>query len=118
MTNPIRLGAGLMILSLLGACADGVYPYRQGPDTVIANADDSGRDTGALVEGRAAIAYTPDGCQNWILDDGVEGYADNRYDPVSGLPICNGQYAPGTVLRSYQTGSQGITDFVPVRRRP
>ena len=101
--------------ALLAGC-DGLGPY-QGPDSVIATADDRGRDKGVLVNGRAAIAYDPDGCQNWIMDDGVEGYSTPRYDPVSGLPVCNDKYPPGTVLGDYQTGSQGIRDWVPGSRR-
>jgi len=117
MKHRILPGVGLMAAFVLAGC-DGLTPYRQSPDTVIATDYDRGHDSGVLVEGRAAIAYTPDGCQNWIADDGVEGYADNRYDPVSGLPICNDKYPPGTVVRDYQTGSQGIRDYVPGSSRP
>ena len=52
-----------------------------------------------LQDGDAAIAYDPDGCQGWLMDDGVEGYSGRRFDPVSGLPICNTHYPPGTVVR-------------------
>ncbi len=99
--------------TLLGACTEGLTPYRQGPDTVIATAFDGGRDAGVLVEGDAAIAYDPDGCQTWIIDDGVEGYSGRRYDPVSGLPVCNNRYPPGTVVGNYQSQSPGLKDRVP-----
>jgi hypothetical protein len=97
----------------LAGCVEGVRPYVESPDTVIATSVDKGRDTGLLPEGRAAIAYDPDGCQNWIIDDGVEGYSTPRYDPVSGLPVCNNQFPPGTVIRDYQSGTQGLEDWVP-----
>lgn len=112
MQSYMKLGVIVAPL-LLGACVgDGLHPYRGGND-VIATGTDKGRDTGALVNGRAAIAYDPDGCQNWIIDDGVEGYSSPRFDPVSGLPVCNNKYPPGTVLRDYQSGTQGLRDWVP-----
>ena len=82
-------------------------------NTVIATAQDTGRDSSGLIEGEAAIAYDPDGCQGWIIDDGIEGYSGRRYDPVSGLPVCNNKYPPGTVLGNYQTSSAPIRDWVP-----
>lgn len=119
MTRGFIPGAGLIIATLLGGCtADGVTPYVESPDTVIATAYDKGRDVGILTNGPAAIAYDPDGCQNWIMDDGVEGYSTPRYDPVSGLPVCNNYYPPGTVIRNYQTGTEGLVDFVPSAGKP
>lgn len=102
-----------MALLLAGCVQDGLTPYNGNPDTVIATGVDKGRDSGVLRNGQAAIAYDPDGCQNWIMDDGVEGYSTPRYDPVSGLPVCNGRFPPGTVIRNYQTGTEGIRDYVP-----
>jgi hypothetical protein len=107
------IAAGLAAASLLSACSDGLQPYVQSPDTVIAVARDTGRDKIGLKDGDAAIAYDPDGCQGWIMDDGVEGYSGRRFDPVSGLPVCNNQYPPGTVVKNYQTQSPGLTDYVP-----
>lgn len=100
----------------LSACVDGLTPYTAGPDTVIATARDTGRDHTGLIEGEAAIAYDPDGCQGWIIDDGIEGYSGRRYDPVSGLPVCNNHYPPGTVLGNYQSSSAPLRDYVPARR--
>ncbi len=103
----------LAVAFLLSGCTEGLGPYQQGPDTVIATAYDTGHDQGLLVDGDAAIAYDPDGCQGWIIDDGIEGYSGRRYDPVSGLPVCNGLYPPGTVLGNYQSQSPGMRDWVP-----
>lgn len=115
MANRIaRLLALTPVALLLAGCVqDGLTPYNGNPDTVIATGVDKGRDSGVLRNGQAAIAYDPDGCQNWIMDDGVEGYSTPRYDPVSGLPVCNGRFPPGTVIRNYQTGTEGIRDYVP-----
>ena len=113
MKNIVKIGAALATLALSGCVAgDGLTPYA-GPDSVIATGLDKGRDSGVLRNGQAAIAYDPDGCQNWIMDDGVEGYASPRFDPVSGLPVCNNHFPPGTVVRNYQTRTPGIRDYVP-----
>lgn len=96
-----------------GVAGCGVTPYG-GPDSVIATGQDRGfMDKGALVNGEAAIAYDPDGCQNWIIDDGIEGYSSPRYDPATGLPICNNRFPPGTVIGAYETESAGFNDWVP-----
>ena len=101
----------LGLAAALAGC--GIQPYG-GPDSVIATAQDRGfLDKGALVNGEAAIAYDPDGCQNWIIDDGIEGYSSPRYDPRTGLPICNNRFPPGTVIGRYQTGSSQLGDWVP-----
>ena len=97
---------------VLSGCEAGLHAYR-GSNDVIATAYDTGRDAGVLTEGDAAIAYDPDGCQGWIIDDGLEGYSGRRYDPITGLPICNGLYPPGTVLGNYQSQSPGLRDHVP-----
>ena len=113
--NMMKLVPGLALLSVtvLAGCIEGVNPYVQSPDTVIAMPQDRGRDKTGLAPGGGAIAYDPDGCQGWIIDDGVEGYSGRRFDPVSGLPICNNHYPPGTVLRNYQTQQAGIREYVP-----
>ena len=109
----------LPVLALgLSACASGEFfedvQRYGGPDSVIAKAGDSGTDNEpSLVDGEAAIAYDPDGCQVWIIDDGVEGYSSPRFDPKTGLPICDGKYPPGTVLGSYETSTAPGPDYVP-----
>jgi hypothetical protein len=111
----LTVGLPMAAAMLLSGCL-GITPYTGNPNSVIAKASDVGFvDRGALVEGEAAIAYDPDGCQNWIIDDGIEGYSSPRFDPRSGLPVCNNLYPPGTVLGTYQTESAAIRDFVPTR---
>ena len=110
----LRLGGLLALGAALSGCGviEGSRRYH-GPDSVIADASDSGTDTGGLIEGEAAIAYDPDGCQVWIIDDGLEGYSSPRFDPDTGLPVCDDKYPPGTVLGDYQTSSSPIADRVP-----
>jgi hypothetical protein len=101
---------------LLAGCAagerlEGARSY-SGPTSVIATGQDQGIDKGILIDGEAALAYDPDGCQVWIIDDGLEGYSTPRVNPATGLPICDNRYPPGTVLGKYQTSNAGIPDLV------
>lgn len=116
MKEHVKIAALLGTALMLSGCVagegfEGTERYR-GPESVIATGQDQGRDEGVLRNGRAAIAYDPDGCQNWIMDDGLEGYSTPRFDPVSGLPVCNDHFPPGTVIRNYQTGTEGVRDRV------
>jgi hypothetical protein len=115
MSKLTLLPAMLVMALSLAACDEGLNRYNGSPDTVIATNHDTGSDAIGLQDGDAAIAYDPDGCQGWIMDDGVEGYAGRRFDPVTGLPVCDNLFPPGTVVGNYQTGSTGFPDFVPSR---
>lgn len=113
-----RLALLPMLAFGLSACASGEFfedvQRYHGPDSVIAKASDSGTDKdNGLVEGEAAIAYDPDGCQVWIIDDGVEGYSSPRFDPKTGLPVCDGKYPPGTVIGPYETETAPGPDYIP-----
>jgi hypothetical protein len=112
------LGLGLSAALVMSGCAytegfgyEGTQEYG-GPDSVIATGQDQGTDNGTLVDGQAAIAYDPDGCQVWIIDDGIEGYSSPRSDPKTGLPVCDGKYPPGTVVGVYETDSAPFPDRV------
>jgi hypothetical protein len=114
MRKPVSLALALGLSTALASC--GVTPSpgvgRGGEVPVVAVPFDSGFDRRTLVQQRAAIAYDPDGCQNWLIDHGFEGYASRRRDPVSGLPICNDRFPPGTIVKDYmQQGGPG--DWVP-----
>ena len=102
----LTLAAG----SLAACSVEGTRSY-QGPNDYIAVAADLGRDSTSNLDDNAGIAVTPDGCQAWIIDDGVDGRASNRLDPVSGLPVCAGE--PGVVYGPYQSGEAGLVDRVP-----
>jgi hypothetical protein len=115
--NMLERGALLAGLAVfLAGCAagerlEGARPY-YGPTSVIATGEDQGTDEGVLLNGEAAIAYDPDGCQVWVIDDGLEGYSSPRFNPRTGLPVCDDRYPPGTVLGAYQTSNAGINDYV------
>ncbi|MDP3261803.1 MAG: hypothetical protein U1E06_11555 [Tabrizicola sp.] len=114
----LRRTTALAMLLLLSGCGglevfgfEGTHRYA-GPTSVIATGQDQGRDEDVLKDGQAAIAYDPDGCQVWIIDDGLEGYSSPRFDPATGLPVCDGKYPPGTVIGRYETESAPIPDGI------
>ncbi len=118
MSNPksrpsFRLCGGMAAIALLSACGgfEGTQRY-SGPTSVIATGQDHGNDEDVLKDGEAAIAYDPDGCQVWIIDDGIEGYSSPRFNPVTGLPVCDDKHPPGTVVGPYETESAPIADRV------
>jgi len=105
-------GAALASALLLSGCLTvnpGIGPNGELP--VIARPYDQGIDNVALVTSMPGIAYDPDGCQIWIMDDGAEGYSGRRLDRLTGLPVCNSQFPPGTVVRDYRVN--GIPDLIP-----
>lgn len=52
----------------------------------------------------AGIWVDPNGCDHWIIDDGVEGYMDARLTP-DGRPVCSGVGTPTEVVGPYKRGS-------------
>ena len=69
-------------LTLLGACTT---------DTT----RDGGVDSGPLSQLQAGIWIDPNGCDHWIIDDGVEGYMTPRVSP-DGKPVCRDEFAVNT----------------------
>ncbi len=65
-------------LGVLGGCAT---------DTTT----DGGLDSGSLSEMRAGIWIDPNGCDHWIIDDGVEGYLTPRLR-TDGSPVCRDEF--------------------------
>jgi hypothetical protein len=120
--SPARLGLAVLLSTGLSGCGaellgfEGTQPY-YGPDSVIATGQDQGVDDADLVDGEAGIAYDPDGCQVWIIDDGIEGYASPRFNPRTGLPVCDDRYPPGTVLGPYESRNAPFPDRVSGPRR-
>lgn len=43
----------------------------------------------------AGIWVDPNGCDHWIIDDGLEGYASPRVTP-DGRPVCRPDAVPNT----------------------
>lgn len=94
----IRLIVALATATL-SACTVGAVKT---PDTFI--------DSNDLTQLRAGIWVDPEGCDHWIIDDGVEGYLMARLNR-DGSPVCNSEIAPNTVYGPFQAGA-GIADLM------
>ena len=70
---------------------------------------DRGWDTKHLSQLKAGIWVDPNGCDHWIIDDGVEGYLSQRLDKY-GKPVCSGAAPPGVATGPWKKGS-GIIDL-------
>ena len=52
---------------------------------------DFGLDAGSLAGMKAGIWIDPNGCDHWIIDDGVEGYLTPRLRP-DGTSVCRDEF--------------------------
>lgn len=69
---------------------------------------DRGIDSKPLSELQAGIWIDPNGCDHWIIDDGVEGYLSPRLDP-RGKPVCSGNYnESSTAIGDFKGGSTSL----------
>lgn len=83
MTKTTKLSLAI-VLGVLSACAT---------DTT----SDSGLDAGSLTSMRAGIWIDPNGCDHWIIDDGVEGYLTPRLR-TDGTPVCRDGFDVNTTV--------------------
>ncbi|MDF1621135.1 hypothetical protein [Pseudothioclava nitratireducens] len=65
---------------------------------------DRGTDRKHLSQLQAGVWIDPEGCDHWIIDDGVEGYLTARVDDY-GRPICSGAGPASTAVGPYKSGS-------------
>ncbi|MCP4817739.1 MAG: hypothetical protein GY883_01030 [Shimia sp.] len=66
---------------------------------------DRGFDSKHLSQLKAGIWVDPNGCDHWIIDDGVEGYLSQRLDPY-GKPVCSNAAPPGVATGPFKKGSR------------
>lgn len=67
---------------------------------------DGGLDRKQLKDLKAGIWIDPNGCDHWIVDDGVEGYLSQRLDRY-GKPICTGSAGgEGFATGGFKSGSE------------
>ncbi|EAR50898.1 lipoprotein, putative [Oceanicola granulosus HTCC2516] len=85
-------------LLALGTAATACSPV--GPDKSF----DRGINSHDLSTMVAGVWVDPEGCDHWIIDDGVEGYLSERLQP-DGTPVCSGVAAPTTVVGPFKSGS-------------
>lgn len=71
-----------------------------GPDKSL----DRGIDADNLSTMVAGVWVDPNGCDHWIIDDGLEGYLSERLQP-DGTPVCSGVASPETAVGPFKDGS-------------
>ena len=65
---------------------------------------DRGFDSKHLSQLQAGIWVDPNGCDHWIIDDGLEGYLSQRLDKY-GKPVCSGTAPPNVATGAYKKGT-------------
>ncbi len=93
----IRFAALLPVIGLLAGCVHGAVGADKGRDL--------GTDRKDLNQLRAGIWVDPNGCDHWIIDDGMEGYLTPRIDR-SGVPVCSGIAPPTVATGPFKSGSR------------
>ncbi|MFZ5962026.1 hypothetical protein ACOXXX_03665 [Thalassococcus sp. BH17M4-6] len=91
----------LPLLASLAACSPDI-PI--GPDK---SQDRNFFDRDDLSGMQAGVWIDPNGCDHWIIDDGVEGYLSARLDKY-GKPVCSGTAPPTVVTGNFKGGSTNI----------
>jgi len=71
-----------------------------GPDKTV----DRGINAHHLSTLVAGVWVDPNGCDHWIIDDGVEGYLSERLQP-DGTPVCSGVAPPQTATGPFKEGT-------------
>lgn len=66
---------------------------------------DRGIDSHPVSELNAGIWVDPNGCDHWIIDDGVEGYLSARLDKY-GKPVCSGIAQPNVAVGNFKNGKR------------
>ena len=86
------------------ACAFGLTACGAGysPDKSI---DRGIFDKKHLSQLQAGIWVDPNGCDHWIIDDGLEGYLSARLDKY-GKPVCSGVAPPTYTVGDFKGGSR------------
>ena len=102
----VKLVGLLATCGALAACEGGEGISSIGPDKSI----DRGINAHHLSTLVAGVWVDPEGCDHWIIDDGVEGYLSERLTP-DGLPVCSGVAPPNTAVGPFKAGSP-IPDFL------
>lgn len=65
---------------------------------------DRGFDNKHLSQLVAGVWVDPNGCDHWIIDDGLEGYLSPRLQP-DGAPVCSNVAPPGVAVGPFREGS-------------
>ncbi len=93
--------SGCTSIALAGGALFGIERDNMTPDKT----KDGSRDEKDLTQLVAGIWIDPNGCDHWIIDDGIEGYLSQRVDPY-GKPICTGHGAETIASGPFKEGSE------------
>jgi hypothetical protein len=69
---------------------------------------DRGTATKDLSQLVAGIWVDPNGCDHWIIDDGVEGYLSARLDKY-GKPVCSGAAPANVATGNFKAARQALS---------
>ncbi len=100
----VRPAAAILAATMLLSACEGLSGARDDKTR------DFGIDTKPLGRLKAGIWVDPNGCQHWIIDDGIEGYLSPRLRP-DGSPVCSGPEDANTAIGDFKAGS-GIFDLI------
>lgn len=100
----LALGLALMVSGCGEVVSDGLFGGGIGPN----KAADRGTDSDDLTGLQAGIWVDPNGCDHWIIDDGVEGYLSARLDRNTGKPVCSGIAPPTQTVGDFKGGATAI----------
>ncbi|MEP1765424.1 MAG: hypothetical protein ABJJ53_02035 [Sulfitobacter sp.] len=100
--NILKITALVGLATVVSACED-LQLRQQGPDKSV----DRGLDKKHLSQLEAGIWVDPNGCDHWIIDDGVEGYLSARLDKY-GKPVCSGVAPPTQTVGDFKKGGSKI----------
>lgn len=98
-----------LILCFLAGCESG------GSQFLASDIQDKSKDgmfgKKDLKDLKAGIWIDPNGCQHWIIDDGVEGYLSQRL-LRNGKPLCLDDFTPNVASGSFKDGETFIGDLL------
>lgn len=87
-------------LLLAGLALSGCEGFGRTTNTTV----DGGIDSKPLSELKAGIWIDPNGCDHWMIDDGLEGYLSQRLGR-DGKPVCSGSEFANTIVGDIRSGS-------------
>ena len=94
----------IAVLLATGAALSACTALEGGERTGAERWVDAGTDAKSLSTLVAGIWVDPNGCDHWIIDDGIEGYLSERLTP-DGRPVCSGVAPPNTATGPFRQGT-------------
>jgi len=105
--NMVKVPALLALAVSVSGCVETIITAtnieggnRTGPERFV----DAGQDAKNLSTLVAGVWVDPNGCDHWIIDDGIEGYLSERLTP-DGRPVCSGVAPPNTATGPFRQGT-------------